>query len=252
MVVGVSKIARDVTERKEIERQKDIFLGIAAHELRTPVAGIKGYAQLAARRLQRDGESSAVEPLVQLDGQVDRLMRLIDDLLNVTRIESDTLLLRAAPVVLDDLITDVAAEFQRISDQHRIELVLDAPVSITADRDRIEQVVMNLLTNAVKFSPDADVVRIRTSNDAETVVVSVEDFGVGIPKETQPHIFERFYRIGGQNNLGSPGLGLGLFISSEYVKRHGGRIWVESVEGSGTTVSFALPRNPPPLDPETS
>ncbi len=240
-VIGVSTIVHDITERKAVERQKDIFLGIAAHELRTPVAGIKGYAQLAARRLQRIGDDAAAEPLRRLDTQVDRLMRLIDDLLNVTRIESNNLLLRRSRFVLDDLITDVANEIQMISDQHRIDLDLNAPVTIEADRDRIEQVVMNLLTNAVKFSPKSDLVRVCSSHDSKNIFVSVQDFGVGIPAELHTNVFERFYQAEGRDTLGSSGLGLGLYISSEFVKRHHGRIWVEKSDGAGTTVTFALP-----------
>lgn len=240
-IVGASKIARDITERRVLERQKDAFIGIAAHELRTPVTGIKAYAQLLARRLRRTGDAASVDTLEKLDTQVDRLNGLIEDLLDVTRIQSGALPYRPAPFDLRALLAEVIDETQRTTTQHQIVTDYAAPVTLVGDRNRIGQVVTNLLTNAIKYSPQADRIIVRAASENGNLIVSVQDFGIGIPKADQPHIFERFYRVNAESRAAYAGLGLGLYISAEFVKRHGGTIWVESEEGQGTTIAFSLP-----------
>jgi PAS domain S-box-containing protein len=240
-IVGASKIARDITERRALERQKDVFIGIAAHELRTPVTGIKAYTQLLARRLRRVGDASTVATLDKLDAQVERLNALITDLLDVTRLEGGALPFRATSFDLNALLLEVIDDAQRTMTQHLIVAEFDAPVTIMADRDRIGQVVTNLLTNAIKYSAAADRIIVRTTQGDDHVVVAVQDFGVGIPKDDQPRIFERFYRVTADGREGYSGLGLGLYIAAEFVKRHGGTIWVESDGKQGTTIAFSLP-----------
>lgn len=248
-IVGASKIARDVTVQRMLARQKDTFIGIASHELKTPVTSIKGYTQLLARRLRNAGDTSTTAMLEKLDGQIDRLTGLIGDLLDVTRIESGALPFRPAPFALNALLVEVVEEAQRTTTRHRIVTDLDAPVTIVGDRDRIGQVVTNLLTNAIKYSPEADRIVVRTACEGENIVVAVQDSGIGIPKQDQPLVFERFYRVDGGNRASYGGLGLGLHIAAEFVKRHGGAIWVESEEGEGTTVCFSLPLTMPHDDP---
>jgi PAS domain S-box-containing protein len=242
-IVGASKVARDITERRALERQKDQFLGIAAHELRTPVTGIKGYTQLLARRLHRAGDTASAEMLGKLDRQIDRLTGLIDDLLDVARIESGVLPFRPAPFELNAFVRETVEEMQQTTERHTIAWELAESVTLVADRDRIGQVLTNLLGNAIKYSPQADRVVVRTTRDGENVIVSVQDFGIGIPREKQAHLFERFYRVDGESRAGFSGLGLGLYVAAEFVKRHGAAIWVESEEGEGTTVRFSLPLN---------
>jgi PAS domain S-box-containing protein len=244
-VVGASKIARDITERRALERQKDAFVGIAAHELRTPVTGIKAYTQLLARRLRRAGDAASVDMLDKLEAQVDRLNGLITDLLDVARIEGGALPFRVAAFDLDVLLIEVIDEAQRTTTQHRIVAEFAEPVSFVGDRDRIGQVVTNLLTNAIKYSPAADRIVVRTALDNGNVVIAVQDFGIGIPREDQPRIFDRFYRVTADSRADYPGLGLGLYIAAEFVNRHGGEIWIESDEGPGTTIAFSLPLGDP-------
>jgi PAS domain S-box-containing protein len=244
-IVGASKIARDITERRMLDRQKDAFIGIAAHELRTPVTGIKAYTQLLSRRLTRAGDTASVETLGKLEAQVDRLNGLITDLLDITRMESGDLPFRPAPFDLDRLLSDVIEEVQGTTSQHRIVAELTAGVTITGDSERIAQVVMNLLTNAIKYSPEADKVVVRTVREGDRAIISVQDFGIGIPTDDQAYIFDRFYRVTTKGRDGYAGLGLGLYIAAEFVKRHGGDIWVESEEGHGSTISVALPLDRP-------
>ena len=135
---------------------------------------------------------------------------------------------------------------QRIATQHRIVTEFCAPITLTGDRERIRQVVTNLLTNAIKYSPQADRINLCTAQDGDKVIMAVQDFGIGIPKAEQAHIFERFYRVDAVDGAGYEGLGLGLFIAAEFVERHCGDIWVESEEGQGSTIACALPLNGKP------
>jgi len=240
-IVGASKIARDITAQRALARQKDDFLGIVSHELKTPVTSIKGYGQLLARRLRGTENTAATEMLGKLDTQIGRLTGLIEDLLDVTRIESGKLLLRPTPFELNALIAEIVEEVQRTASRHTIVQELGPCVTLVGDRDRIGQVLTNLLTNAIKYSPRADRVVVRTERAGAEVVVCVQDYGIGIPKAALPHIFERFYRVEGENRSGYPGLGLGLHIAAEFIERHGGKIWMESEAGEGTTACFFLP-----------
>lgn len=251
-IVGASKIARDITERKMLERQKDAFIGIAAHELRTPVTGIKAYTQLLARRLRDSGDPAGHDILDKLDAQADRLAGLISDLLDATRIQGGTLPFRPAPFDLSELLAEVVDEVQRASPVHRLEIESVAPVTVVGDRERIGQVIMNLLSNATKYSPDAGRVIVRVEADGDDVVVAVQDFGIGIPKQDHERIFDRFYRVDADDRAGYPGLGLGLYIAAEFVRRHGGTIWVESDDRRGTTVAFSLPLAGPTVAGEGS
>ncbi|MDQ3099064.1 MAG: ATP-binding protein [bacterium] len=132
-------------------------------------------------------------------------------------------------------------ELQRITIKHIIHKDLAKTKSVYGDRDRIGQVITNLLTNAIKYSPHANRIVVRTSTDKKTITLCVEDFGIGISKEQQSHVFERFYRVSGPKEDTFPGLGIGLYISIEIIKRQGGRIWVESVKGEGSTFCFRIP-----------
>ncbi|HEY7908549.1 MAG TPA: PAS domain S-box protein, partial [Thermomicrobiales bacterium] len=196
-IVGASKIARDITAQRALARQKDEFLGVASHELRTPVTGIKGYTQLLERRFRKMGDVPATAMFAKLGGQINRLTGLIDDLLDATRIESGKLPFRLAPFDLNALIAEVAEDVQRTETGHTIVQELAASITLVADRDRIGQVLTNLLTNAIKYSPQADRVVVRTAHDGETIVISVQDFGIGIPMAMRPHIFDRFFRVDG-------------------------------------------------------
>lgn len=240
-IVGASKIARDITERRMLERQRAAFIGIAAHELRTPITGIKAYTQLLSRRLRSSGDASVASILDKLDAQTDRLAALISDVLDATRLQSGALPFRPAPFNLPDLLAETIADAQQMTTQHQIIAESLAPVTVVGDRDRIGQVVMNLLTNAITYSPEADRIIVRAALADDAAVVSVRDFGIGIPVEDRHRVFERFYRVSSDDRVGYPGLGLGLYITQEFVRRHGGRIWIDDEAGHGTTVSFSLP-----------
>ena len=231
----------DITEQKQLEQLKDDFIGIASHELKTPVTSLKAYAQLLERRFRQGGDARSAELLQKMDAQLNKLMGLIGDLLDVTKIVSGQLPFQLSSFDFNELVNEIVEETQRTTTRHTIIQELAASVTLSADRDRIGQVLTNLLTNAIKYSPQAETVVVKTVRTGDAIITSVQDFGIGIPGEKQQYIFERFFRVGGGTQNTYPGLGLGLYISAEFVKRHGGSIWVESEEGKGTTFSFSLP-----------
>lgn len=232
--------SRDITERLESEKRKDEFIGVASHELKTPVTSLKAYAQLLHKRFERLGDTDSAKQLEKMNTQLDKLTSLIGDLLDVTKIETGKLLFHEATFDLEQLVLEVIEEMQRMTDRHEIQFVGKGK-SIYGDRERIGQVFVNFLTNAIKYSPKSDKIVVTLKQSSDTITCCVQDFGVGIPKEDKEKIFERFYRVSEVGQETYPGLGLGLFISSEIIRRHNGNIWVESERGKGSTFCFSLP-----------
>ncbi len=231
---------------EQADRLKDQFLSLASHELKTPIAAIKGYAQLAERRLgQVENSSPALtrtqEVLGRINQQADRLTGLVNDLLDVSRIQAGKLELRLESCDLAAL-TRQAVEEQQLASGRAITLIRpEAPLLLTADSERLGQVLNNLLTNALKYSADDRPVRVLLSRRDDHALVQVQDEGVGIPKEELPLIFDRFFRARTARNGPQRGLGLGLAICKEIVERHHGHIWATSEEGKGSNFTVELP-----------
>jgi signal transduction histidine kinase len=221
---------------RRFEQAREEFLATAAHELKTPLAVVKAYAQLMKRRGQ--GDPSA---LLVIERQTDRLARIVQQLLEVSRFRSGVgVELRRERFDLGEVASDVAERMRAVTvDAVRVDRSVAVPV--LADPDRIAQVMLNLLENAIRFSPLGGEVEIAVRRKDGDAVVSVRDHGVGIPAERQDRIFERFYRAHAGTSQDYGGLGLGLDVSREIVARHGGRIWFESEQGEGSTFSFSLP-----------
>lgn len=241
-ITGAVAVGSDITELYRLERQKDEFLSIASHELKTPLTTLKILTQLTHRRLSRAGLAEA-EQTARMERAIGRMERLVNDLLDASRIESGKLALDRAPTDLAALCRQIAEE-QHAATGRTIELDLPThPVEAVADGERIGQVLTNLLSNALKYSPAASSVSLQLVVHGDQARVCVRDAGQGIPAEALPHLFERFYRVPGvQVQSGSGvGLGLGLYISRDIVARHGGRMWAESQVGAGTTFFFTLP-----------
>ncbi|MGI4803368.1 MAG: PAS domain S-box protein [Janthinobacterium lividum] len=230
----------DITEQKQLQRQKDDFLGIASHELKTPVTSIKAYAQVLEMMFRRDGDTQKAEMLAKLNKQVNRLNSLIGDLLDVTKLHTGRMQFNETDFNFNQLVEEVIEDVQHTSPKHRIKKQLNFDEVIRGDKERISQVITNLLTNAIKYSPDANEIIIYTEQKNGRVQLSVQDFGIGISLNKKDKVFEQFYRVSGSKEHTFPGLGLGLYISSEIVKRLNGRIWVNSIEGKGSTFYFDL------------
>lgn len=231
----------DITETKELQLQKDNFLGIASHELKTPVTSIKAYAQIVEMMLKRSGDNKNVELIYKMNKQIDRLTSLIADLLDVTKITAGKLAFKSTIFDFDQLIAEVSDEIQMTSKQHQIEKELHSNSLVNLDRERLSQVVTNLVTNAIKYSPHAKKIIVKTEVSFAEVQFCVQDFGIGIASDKQEKIFEQFYRVSNINEYAFPGLGLGLYISEEIIKQMGGRIWVNSEPNQGASFCFAVP-----------
>jgi PAS domain S-box-containing protein len=233
--------ATDIHELKALQQQKEDFIGIASHELKTPVTSLRVYTEMLQEKFEAAGNREYAAFMEKMNVQVDRLTDLIRDLLDTTRITDGQLALNMEPFDLNDLINERVEEIQRLSARHQLQFSPDGAGVIIADRERISQVLTNLLSNAVKYSPQGGNVVISTGSTPYAVTVTVADRGIGIPEQAQGHVFDRFYRVHSAQTQTYPGLGLGLYISSEIIRRHGGKIAVESREGEGATFRFSIP-----------
>lgn len=235
----------DITDRKLIEQRKDDFIGMASHELKTPITGIKLQTQSLGRQFARRGETAAAERLARMDGQIDKLSRLVQELLDVSRIHAGKLAIRSDAFDLRALLDETVEAIRPTAPAHRLTVTPGKPCPMVADRDRIEQVVINLLTNAVKFSPSDEAVVAEVEAVPGGAQLSMRDRGMGIDPTHHARIFDRFYQATEATEVPLPGLGMGLYISREIVALHGGRIWVESAPGRGSTFRVFLPVEPP-------
>lgn len=239
-LLGFAEVTYDATKEKESARQKDEFIGIAAHELKTPITTLSLYTQLLAERLKLEPDKQNFEMVRDIQGQTDRLVRLINDLLTVNTLESNTFILHEDVFDLSAMVRAIAAEVQKASKSHKIIVRGRLVRKVQGDRDRIEQVLTNLLQNAVKYSLRADKVVVGISSKGGVALVSVQDFGLGIAKSDQNRIFDRYFRAHDQKSGRIAGFGLGLYIASEIIKKHGQKIWMKSVKGKGSTFFFTV------------
>jgi len=221
--------------------KKDEFISIASHELKTPITSLKAVLQMIEKIISEKDEMKQLYSFVKKGiKQVDKLTELIKDLLEVTQIQAGKLKLKKTHFKLDEIIKDCCEDSQILSEKHHISIEGDKKVTVYADRNRLEQVIINLISNAIKYSPDADKVIINVDKTGDGIKVALTDFGIGIPKETLPFLFDRFYRVDEVSQRYS-GLGLGLYISAEIVKRHQGDIGINSIPGKGSTFWFTIP-----------
>ena len=231
----------EIQEIKEQEQQKDYFISMASHELKTPITSLKGYVQLLQIMHEKSEDSFLRNALDKMERQINTLTSLITELLDVSKIKSGSLAFNKEHFEITDLIKEVADEVRHINPKSQIIVNTGDKKKVYADRDRISQVLINLLTNAIKYSPGSDLVEVKSGATNDHVTVSVTDFGIGISKKNHERIFERFYRVEGTNENTFPGFGIGLFISSEIIRRHNGKILVDSELGKGAVFSFELP-----------
>ncbi len=240
-------VARDITERRGREQRQQEFLAMVAHDLRTPLTALKGYADLMLRRGAYNERQMAT-----IAAQAGRLDRLVGDVLEVSRLDAHRLELRRGAVELTDLVRQCIAEAGEMADGYTVRMALpDGSIVGHWDADRVCQVIQNLVMNAIKYSPQGGEVVVRAEDCGDRARVSVADHGIGIPAGAVPHLFDRFYRAENAEAGRIKGLGLGLYIAKELVEAHGGAMAVESVLGAGSTFSFTLPYAPPPSPPDT-
>ncbi len=229
-------VIRDISEVKRFEEMREEFLATAAHEFKTPLAVVKAYAQLMRKRGQGDGPGLDV-----IARQIDRMARMVGQLLEVSRFRLGSGDLRREWLDLAALLEEVLGTLRSQAAGRRITFTAKAQAQVLADRQRIQAVVVNLVENALRFSPEGEVVEAALTRGDSEAIVSVRDHGVGIPQERQARVFERYYRAHAGTAEDYGGLGVGLDVSREIVARHGGRIWFESAPGAGSTFSFSIP-----------
>ena len=236
----------ELRKLNEADKLKSDFIKMASHELKTPVTSIKGYTQLLLSALK--DEENKVSPLlvksslVSVDKQITRLTRLMSELLDLSKIETGMLVLNKELFNLNELVIETVQDILYTNSKHNINIFHDFECYVEGDKDRIGQVLINFLTNAIKYSPNAEKVEVWVRQpDKKSVSVSVKDFGIGIDKKDHEKIFERFYRAGGKEEQTFPGFGIGLFIAKEIIQRHGGTIGLISEKGIGSVFTFTLP-----------
>jgi len=260
--IGVVAVLNDITSNKQIEKLKDEFVSVVSHELRTPLTSIKGFTQHLIRRIDRRlrkahqeqnniasagdlPESYDLRSLHIVQSQTEHLERLVNDLLDLSRVQWGNLNLQYTSFFLADVLAECVHSAQVSADQHTIYLDIQVQdTKILADQTRMGQIIGNILDNAVKYSPNGGQVTVQLGDLDGDYLVNITDQGIGINPVYLDHIFERFYRLRNSASRQYSGIGLGLYVTRAIIERHGGRIWVTNNQGVGCTFSFTLPRTP--------
>ncbi|QQL49156.1 sensor histidine kinase [Mucilaginibacter ginkgonis] len=261
-IIGASKIARDISIRKQLEaelekihkqlqkelevskqlqRQKDDFIGMVSHELKTPLTSINALIQVANKKLQNSEDPFLAQAMGKAAVQVRKMSAMINGFLNVSRLEVGKIILEKSAFDIRGLIADIIDEIKLTATSHEIIFAGGEPCKVVADEEKIGSVITNLVNNAVKYSPKAHNVEVNCTEEGSNVIVSVKDQGIGIPAEDVNHVFDRYYRVENTDTKNISGFGIGLYLSAEIIREHGGKIWVESVKGQGSTFYFSLP-----------
>jgi two-component system sensor histidine kinase VicK len=234
-------VAMDITEQYLDEQRKSDFIGMVSHELKTPLTSLTAMLQVLQAKLRKNEDPFIASGLNKANLQTKKMSAMINGFLNISRLESGKILIEKHPFILGDLIREVISESNLTAIAHMIELQYCDKVVVWADREKISSVLSNFLSNAVKYSPKGSRILVNCRQQDALVQVSVSDEGLGIRPEDAPHIFERYYRVESNHSRHISGFGIGLYLSSEIIRRHDGRIWVESESGKGSTFYFTLP-----------
>lgn len=229
----------DITEQKLDELRKNDFIGMVSHELKTPLTAINGFVQVLQRKAKKDEDNYAIIALDKAHSQIRKMTTMINGFLNVSRLESGKLLIEKTNFSLDELLKETIEETYVSQSSHQIILNPTCEVNINADRNKIGNVISNLISNGLKYSDNGTRIEITCKLHHTEVEIQIKDEGIGIKPEDIDKLFERYYRVQGNHTIS--GFGIGLYLSAEIIERHGGRIWAESEEGKGSVFYFTLP-----------
>ncbi len=241
--------ATDIEMQKRLEQLKDDFIAMASHELKTPLTSLKGFIQVLSRRFKGRDDAQVRLLLERMEEQTKKLARIINDLLDLSKMQKNQLSYQHTSFNVDDLLRNTIHLMQEIT-RNSLTYKSEAqePIFVEGDKERIAQVLANLITNAIKYSPVGSPVHVSMQMKENAIQVNVRDFGIGIAEEQQERIFERFYQVTDPLEKTYPGLGIGLYLASEIIKHHQGQIWVESKKGEGSMFSFVLPVKIPTVE----
>jgi PAS domain S-box-containing protein len=239
-VIAGAAIISDITGQKEMEERKDDFINMASHELRTPLTSVNIYMNVLRRHMEKANDSRGLSLQEKIDKQLFSLTELVYRLLDITNIEKGKLTLQKEKFFVKELTAEIVESLQNLS-KHKLILNWHTNELIMADRERIRQVLINLVSNAIKYSPEDTKIMLGSQKNDGYINVFVKDAGRGIPKDDTKRIFDRFYQVDEKRGKTYPGLGLGLHICKKIIDAHGGKIWVESELGKGSTFYFSLP-----------
>lgn len=231
----------DITDQKEDEIRKSAFISMVSHELKTPLTSLKAYVQLLGVKAKKDNDAFTSGALGKVEAQVNKMQSMIDGFLNLSRLEAGKIQLDKKVFDLETVVKGVVDETLLLGSSHLIKLHQFEPISVYADADKIEHVISNFISNAIKYSPRDSKIEISCEKTDSDVKVSVSDQGVGIKKQELSKLFDRFYRVENNNTQHISGFGIGLYLSAEIIERHGGKIGVDSEVGSGSTFWFTVP-----------
>ena len=231
----------DITDRKEVEQMKEDFISIASHELKTPLTSLKALIHIFHLSFLKQMKGDGAKLLNIMDAQLDKLTKVIKDVLDVSTMQGGALPLIYEEFDFSALVQETVKNIPDTPQLHFLLIQENESIIYRGDRLRLQKVIANILTNAVKYSPEANQVLINSVISDDNILLSVQDFGIGVDRENLTRIFERFYPSNGGLKFG--GLGLGLYISKEIIKAHKGKLWVESQEGKGSIFYFLLPIN---------
>ncbi len=240
-IIAAASIINDITAQKEMEQRKDDFVNIASHELKTPITSMKLYVDSLISRIKTYNDERSLKTVGNIKNQIEKLQKLVNDLLDVSRLQTGKLVFTKEEFRIDTLIEEIIDVLQDSAVDKKIIFTKKLPLVVLADRFRIYQVITNLITNAIKFSNQGERIIVTLQKQDNKAVVSIQDFGIGIAKEQQKKIFERLYQVNDEKVKTFPGFGMGLYISKEIIKKNKGSIWVESDLGKGATFYFSLP-----------
>ncbi|MDN3587566.1 ATP-binding protein [Pedobacter aquatilis] len=238
--VSLNGTLRDITEQKKDEQRKDDFISMVSHELKTPLTSLNAYIQVLQRTAIKQEDEALNNVLGKALKQIRSMTSMINGFLNVSRLESGKMLIEISSFSVKELFNELESELQSTIHTHPLEFELTSDIYLNADRDKIAQVIQNLVGNAVKYSPMGSTITIRYEVNNNEVVFSIQDRGMGISAEDHEHIFERYYRVKNQHMGSIAGFGIGLYLCKEIVERHGGTIWLNSEWEKGTTFFFKL------------
>jgi signal transduction histidine kinase len=240
-IIGVSKIARDITERKLDEARKNDFIGMVSHELKTPLTSLTAILQVANGKVRESEDNFLRGAMERANQQVKRMSAMINGFLNISRLEAGKIHIEKQEFDLTGLIREVINETALITTSHALHFKDGSPLWINADRDKISSVISNYISNAVKYSPKGQNVIISCIVANGQAIFSVRDEGMGIKPGDLARIFDRYYRVETNHTRHIAGFGIGLYLSAEIIQRHGGKVWAESESGVGSTFYFSLP-----------